>query len=380
MIVRPEIGNQGSDILFSHFFPHRKSATFAVMITEISIHDFYSQEHRLPLIDVRSPGEFEKGRLPGATNIALFSNDERAQVGTVYVQQSREKAVALGYQFVTPKLDWFVSESRKVAGDSSVAVHCWRGGMRSHAFAEHLHTNGFDEVYVITGGYKAYRNYVLNFFEQPFQLRILGGYTGSGKTYLLRAIQQLGEQVIDLEGLAHHKGSAFGAIGETAQPTVEQFENNLFEQFRQLDFQKPIWLEDESHCIGKVKIPIPLFRQMREQMVYFIQLSREQRAQHLVKQYTACETPELAYAINGIAKRLGGQNVKMAHEYLAQQKFYEVALLALQYYDKAYLKGVQNRNQEFVRLIPLPDMNHENNAKTLITLVEKHERNKTHAV
>lgn len=350
------------------------------MIIEISIHDFYCQQHRLPLIDVRSPGEYEKGHLPGATNIALFSNEERAQVGTVYVQQSRDEAVELGYRFVTPKLDWFISESRKVAGSSPVAVHCWRGGMRSHAFAEHLHENGFEEVYVLTGGYKAYRNYVLDFFAQPLRLRILGGFTGSGKTLLLKNLQQQGQQVIDLEGLAHHKGSAFGAIGESPQPTVEQFENNLFEAFRQLNLQQPIWLEDESHSIGKVKIPIPLFRQMRHQMVYFIQLSKEQRARHLVGQYTVCETPELAYAINGIAKRLGGQNVKLAHEYLAEQKFYEVALLALQYYDKAYLRGVQNRNPELVCMVPLPDMNHENNAKTLITLVEKYERNKTHTV
>lgn len=350
------------------------------MISEISIGNFYAQEQLLPLVDVRSPGEFEKGHLPGATNIALFSNDERAQVGTVYVQQSREKAVALGYQFVKPKLDWFITESRKVAGKSPVAIHCWRGGMRSHSFAEHLHANGFDEVYVITDGYKAFRNYVLDFFAQPFQLRILGGYTGSGKTHLLKSIRKIGEQVIDLEGLAHHKGSAFGAIGETTQPTVEQFENNLFEQFRQLDPQKPIWLEDESHNIGKVKIPMPLFQQMREQRVFFIQLPKEQRAKHLVSEYTACNAHELAHGINGIAKRLGGQNVKLALEYLAQQKFYEVAFLALQYYDKAYLRGVQNRNQALVELIPLPDMNHDKNAKTIVKLVEQHERNQTYTL
>ncbi len=350
------------------------------MITEISIHDFYSQKHRLPLIDVRSPGEFEKGHLPGATNIPLFSNEERAHVGTVYVQQSKEEAVELGYQYVNPKLDWFISESRKVADNSPVAVHCWRGGMRSHAFAEHLHSNGFDEVYVIIGGYKAYRNHVLNFFEQPFRLRILGGYTGSGKTFVLKKLKELGQQVIDLEGIAHHKGSAFGHIGELEQDTVEQFENNLFEQFRQLKVQKPIWLEDESHNIGRVKIPMPLFRQMRQQIVYFIQISKEQRAQHLVGEYASFGNDQLAWAINGIAKRLGGQNVQRAHQLLKENNYYEVALLALQYYDKAYTRGVQDRDPELVFRIPLADMNHLKNAESIIKFVEKHEQHQTHTI
>ncbi|WP_339736816.1 tRNA 2-selenouridine(34) synthase MnmH [uncultured Sunxiuqinia sp.] len=363
-----------------NFFPHRKSATFAAMITEISIDSFYTQHHRLPMIDVRSPGEFEKGHITGATNIPLFSNEERAHVGTVYVQQSKEKAVELGYRYVNPKLDRFIAESRKVAPKSAVAVHCWRGGMRSHAFAEHLHQNGFQEVYVITGGYKAFRNHVLSFFEQPFRLRILGGYTGSGKTFVLKQLKKLGQQVIDLEGIAHHKGSAFGSIGEMEQPTVEQFENSLFEQFRQLNLQNPIWLEDESHNIGHVKIPMPLFRQIRQQVVYFIQIPKEQRARHLVNEYAPFGNDRLAWAINGIAKRLGGQNVQRAHELLRENNFYEVALLALQYYDKAYTRGVEDRNPELVFRIPLADMNHLKNAQSIIKFVEKHEQHQTHTI
>lgn len=350
------------------------------MITEISIHHFYNLLHQLPLIDVRSPGEFEKGHIPGATNIPLFSNEERAQVGTVYVQQSKEKAVELGYRYVNPKRDWFVAESRKVAGKSAVAVHCWRGGMRSHAFADHLHQNGFQEVFVITGGYKAFRNHVLNFFEQPFRLRILGGYTGSGKTYVLKSLKELGQQVVDMEGIAHHKGSAFGSIGELEQPSVEQFENTLFEEFRHLDLQEPIWLEDESHNIGQVKIPMPLFLQIRQQIVYFIQIPKEQRAKHLVGEYASFGNDQLAWAINGIAKRLGGQNVQLAHQLLKENNYYEVALLALQYYDKAYTRGVENRAPELVFRIPLADMNHLKNAQSIIKFVETHEQHQTHTI
>ncbi len=355
-------------------------ATFIPMISEISIHDFYSQDVRLPLIDVRSPGEHEKGHIPGATNVPLFTNDERAQVGTVYVQESREKAIELGYKFVNPKLDWFISESQKVAKDLKIVVHCWRGGMRSRSFAEHLHDNGFKEVYVITGGYKAFRNYVLDFFKQSFHLRILGGYTGSGKTHVLKHIQQLGQQAVDLEGIAHHKGSAFGAIGEQEQPTVEQFENNLFEEFRKLDLEKPIWLEDESHNIGRAKIPITLYRQMRSQNVYFIDLPKEVRAKHLVKEYSTFGNSCLSDAINGISKRLGGQNVKLAHEYLETNQYFEVAKLALQYYDKAYARGVGTRNQDHVFKIPLKQMNHHENAKIILNLAKQYERNKINPI
>lgn len=343
------------------------------MILKLGIKDYFEANGMLPLIDVRSPGEFEKGHIPGAINIPLFSNQERAHVGTVYVQQSKEKAVDLGYKYVNPKLDWFIEQSRKVAGNSAIAIHCWRGGMRSHSFAEHLHSNGFYEVYVLEGGYKAFRNYLLNYLEQPFQLHILGGFTGSGKTAVLKELAALGEQVLDLEGIARHKGSAFGAMGELPQPTQEQFENNLFETLRMLNRKLPIWVEDESHYIGGVNIPMNFFRQFYEQDVYFIDIPKEKRAEFLVNEYSAFEHAEIAYAITGIAKRLGGQNVKLALEYLEQKNYFEVAMLALQYYDKAYNRGIQSRNQEKVLSVSLPDTNFKNNAKSILKFVEKHE-------
>lgn len=350
------------------------------MIVELSIKDYFAQQHLIPIIDVRSPAEFEKGHIAEAINIPLFSNSERAHVGTVYVQQSKEKAIELGYHYVNPKLNWFIEESKKVNGQSTIVIHCWRGGMRSHAFAEHLHANGFQTVYVLTGGYKAFRNHVLRFVEKPFQLHILGGYTGSGKTYILKQLEKMGKQVIDLEGLANHKGSAFGAIGEQAQPTTEQFENNLFARLRKLNLNIPLWLEDESHNIGRVKIPMGLYRQIREQTVYFIDIPKEERAQHLVGEYSSFGNSLIADAINGIAKRLGGQNVKMAHEYLKQDNYFEVAKLALQYYDKAYTRGVQNRNQEKVFKLSLPNMDHYKNAKSIIKFVEQNERNKINTI
>ena len=323
------------------------------MVKVITIADYYNCHEALPVIDVRSPGEFQRGRIPGAVNIALFTNDERAAVGTTYVQTSQEEAIKLGYKFVTPKLGYFIEASREVAKNGPVVVHCWRGGMRSQAFADHLSSNGFKEVYIIKGGYKAFRNYVLKYFEQPFQLRVIGGYTGSGKTEILKVLQTRGEQVIDLEGIAHHKGSAFGAIGEKNQPTSEHFENCLYAAFHQLNINEPIWIEDESMNIGNVNLPLELYRQIREQVVCFIDIPKKERIQNLIKDYAKFGDDVLSKAINRIAKRLGGQHVKAALSFLDEENYFEVANIALQYYDKAYLKGISNRDAEKVLKISL---------------------------
>jgi len=348
------------------------------MVQEIDIVSFLKTN--TPLIDVRSPGEYEKAHIPGAVNIPLFSDDERAHVGKVYVQQSKEKAMELGYQYVNPKLTDFIRLSKQVALDGKIVVHCWRGGMRSHSFAQHLSDNGFVDVSVITGGYKSYRTHLHSTFDIPFQLNIVGGYTGSAKTHVIKHFQQIRLQAVDLEELAKHKGSAFGAIANYVQPTVEQFENDLFEVWRKLDYSKPIWLEDESHNIGGVNIPMNLFNQMRNSMVYFLDIPKEERARHLVTEYADVDPEMLAESISKISKRLDGQKTKEAFELLREKNFYEVALIALSYYDKSYLKGIKFRDPEKVFIIPRNDTNPIENAKKIIELNKQHERNKTNAI
>lgn len=338
------------------------------MLSEISIEACFQLYKQLPVVDVRSPGEFLKGHIPGAVNIPLFSDDERAHVGTVYKQRSSDEAYEIGYEYVKPKMQWFIDEARKVATNGNVVVHCWRGGMRSKSFAQHLYDNGFQEVFIIKGGYKAYRRLVISAFSMPCKLNILGGYTGSGKTRILQLLMTTGYQVIDLEGIANHKGSVFGSIGQNGQPTSEQFENNLYEKWRSLNFLKPIWLEDESLNIGYVNIPINLFSRMRESPVFFLDIPREERAKLLVEEYAYQDISELGNAIMRISKRLGGLNTQNALKCLAEKDFYQVALITLQYYDKTYLKGLVNRSEELVRIIPAPDTDAKKNAALILEI------------
>lgn len=339
------------------------------MLERISIKTYLENYSNIPIVDVRSPGEFLKGHIPSAYNIALFTDEERAQVGTVYKQQSKEKAIELGYTFVNPKLEYFISESKNIAPKNSIAIHCWRGGMRSQAFAEHLNENGFEKVFVIEKGYKAFRNEVLTFFEQKFNLKILGGYTGSGKTDILTNLNQQGHQVIDLEGLANHKGSAFGGIGLHRQPTVEQFENNLFHLLLNLNLQNPIWVEDESMNIGKVFIPKAFFVQMRQNRVYFIDIPRGERAKYLVKSYGIQNKEKLEEAILKVSKRLGPLNTKLAIEALNQNNFLKVAEISLIYYDKSYLIGLEKRDASLITKIEMEVVNAETNTKKLLNYV-----------
>ena len=141
--------------------------------------DFYVHNlAHLPLIDVRSPGELAQGHLPEANNIELFTDEERAVVGTAYKKESKEKAIEIGYEFVIPKLNDFITKSIAIAPEKEVVVHCWRGGMRSNAFADHLIENGFKKVYVIEKGYKEFKTYVLQYFYNPINFKFLGCFTG----------------------------------------------------------------------------------------------------------------------------------------------------------------------------------------------------------
>lgn len=297
-----------------------------------------------PIIDVRSPKEFAQGHIPGAASLPLFDDAERAVVGTLYKQQGRDAAVLEGLRIVGPKLSAIVEQARALAPDGRIRVHCWRGGERSASVAWLLDKAGFGEVNSLKLGYKGFRNHVLGSFGRPLELRVLGGYTGTGKTELLGHLRALGEQVIDLESLANHKGSSFGALGEEPQPSTEQFENLLWNEVKRIDHSRPVWIEDESVMIGRCKIPEPFFDRMRASVLFFADMPREERADRLVADYGSYPKAQLAEAIKRIEKRLGPQHCKAALLALEAGDLRTVALLTLVYYDKAYGRSTDERD------------------------------------
>ncbi len=340
------------------------------MVRQVSVDEFLRQGEQLPIIDVRSPGEFAHAHIPGAVNIPLFDNEERAQVGTKYKNAGKDTAVLLGLGLVGPKLAHFVKQSKKLNPQhKEVLVHCWRGGMRSGSFAWLLDTAGLTAS-TLVGGYKAYRNAVLTALAEPRPLLILGGKTGSGKTDILSELARQGEQVIDLEGLAHHKGSSYGAIGQLPQPTTEQFENAIFGQWRLLDPNRPIWLEDESRNVGSCFIPMPLWQQMRTAPVAFVDVPKEIRVQRLVTEYGGIDHPLLVEATERIRKRLGGKVTNDALDALTRHDYATVAGLTLDYYDKAYLHGLSQRNPTSIHPIDVVENNPAETARQLINWAE----------
>lgn len=303
------------------------------------------------VLDVRSPGEYAQGHIPGAVSFPLFDDLERARVGTVYKQQGKEEAMLLGLKIVGPKMEKFVRQARKLAPHRRLAVHCWRGGQRSGSMAWLFRQSGF-EVVTLLGGYKNYRRHLLDAFEQiAFPMIVIGGQTGSGKTKVLRELQRLGEQIIDLEALAHHKGSAFGAIGELPQPTVEQFENDLFEAMIPLDPGRRVWLENESRSIGRVFVPEGFWRHFKASPLYNIEVPSECRIQNLVDDYTGFSSEELEEAFLRIEKKLGGQHLKTALDALRAGNYAAAAAVALHYYDKTYRFGLENNSSPDIRML-----------------------------
>lgn len=308
----------------------------------IDCEQFLEMRESFPVIDVRAPCEFEQGHMDRAINVPLFDDDERARVGTVYKQQGRKEAIRLGLDLIGPKMRKIVDTVEGIcrAGgqneeSSELLVYCARGGMRSDSVCWLLRQADFLPKR-LSGGYKSYRHYCQSFFDRDWDLVTLTGMTGSGKTRLLNDLAKSGEQIIDLEGLANHRGSAFGGIGQDAQPTTEQFENKIFEELLAIDGNRRVWVEDESRSVGKCVIPAAFFSQLHLAPAIRIDVDVAERARFLVEEYGNLPVDEMAAAIQRIAKRLGGQNVKAALQALEDQDLITCAEILLVYYDKTY--------------------------------------------
>lgn len=319
-------------------------------IEKIAVDRFVSLAQDFLVVDVRSEAEFEHAHVPGAVNLPLFNNEERKTVGTLYKQTSREAAIKKGLDIFGPKMRAMVEFTERLLEKSrrenrTVVVHCWRGGMRSAGVAWLLDLYGF-KVYTLVGGYKAFRKWVLEQFEKSWPFTMLGGYTGSGKTMVIGELVKEKEAVVDLEGLAGHRGSAFGNIGLPKQPSQEMFENKLAVSLHQTaakHTEKRIWLEDESQRIGTVNIPNAVWHTMRNSPVVFLDIPFEQRLDYLVSTYGKLDKEALGAAILRIQKRLGGLETKTALANHLAGDTKACFRILLKYYDKLYGKGLENR-------------------------------------
>lgn len=333
----------------------------------ISPEEFLSLRKSVPVVDVRSEGEFQSGHIPGAANIPLLNNTERATVGTDYKQKGQAEAIKTGFRLVGPRLVDIINEAHRIASHNEMVVHCWRGGMRSTFFSRFVEMTGI-KTHQLKGGYKAYRTIVHGSFQLPLKLIVIGGCTGSGKTEILQALEKTGEQVINLEGLARHKGSVFGGLQMPPQPTTEQFENDLFEVIHSLDTTRRIWIEDESIAIGKVFLPLAFWKALSAGPVIEIDVDKSVRVHRLVTEYGQSDPTDFLNAMTGITKKLGGQHFKAAKEKLLAGDWSTAIDIVLTYYDKAYRNGLERKQHRIIRRLSWDGKNVELILKDLITV------------
>jgi tRNA 2-selenouridine synthase len=318
----------------------------------LDIMTFLNKANKHPVVDVRTPAEYTQGHIPTAYNIPLFLDDERKKIGTTYKHSGQEEAILMGLDYAGSRMKEMAARACEIAAEKQLLVHCWRGGMRSASMAWLFQTVGL-ESFLLDGGYKSFRRHVLSFFENDFPFIVIGGFTGAGKSEVLRALKKDGEQVLDLEKLAHHKGSAFGGIGEPPQLTNEQFENDIFWDLNRLDKNRIIWIEDESQTIGKNTLPGGIYKNIRSAPLIFLDVPLPDRIERLVNEYSGFAKESLIESVQKIRSRLGDQNARSAIEGIREENYHKTAGVVLHYYDKTYRYGLGKRDQSRVFHLPV---------------------------
>lgn len=341
------------------------------MLKEIKIEELLHSKSFV-ILDVRSPGEYSKGHIPAAINLPLFTDEERSTIGTTYKHSGKEDAMIEGLSFAQSKLVQLVSDAKKIAEGREIIVHCWRGGKRSSSVAW-LFDNAGLKVSVLKDGYKSYRRFMQDYFQySKHRLIILGGRTGCSKTALLKHLKDSGECVIDLEDLAHHKGSAFGWIGEEKQKTNEQFENSLFHALYEIEEgHQVVWLENESRTIGSNYIPETFWRRMKNSPLINIQRDLSLRLEHLVECYSETQADDLILSFKKIETRIGHEATQTAIDLINLSKLKEAAAIALRYYDRCYDYNFQNNKSENIVNINFQDKPLHQISSELINLVRE---------
>lgn len=329
------------------------------------------------IIDVRSPSEYVEDRIPGAINLPVLDDAERAEVGTIYKQinpfNARKIGAALVAKNISQHLQQHFADKDK---DYRPLVYCWRGGQRSNSMAAVLSQIGW-RVTVLEGGYKTYRAYVRQQLEQlptKFTYKILCGFTGSGKTLILRRLQHRGIQVLDLEAIANHRGSLLGEewqVQPTPQPSQKYFESLLLQQLQNFDRDRVVWVESESNKIGQIYLPLPLWQKMKQSQCIEIQIPIDSRIAFLLREYPYLETHS-EFLKNKLVKfksRYGKQKLNYWFQLIDAEKGEDlVKELLLFHYDPTYSCSIQRdytNREKTVFLSDLCDINVEQILTTL---------------
>jgi tRNA 2-selenouridine synthase len=337
---------------------------------KVSAECFLQLSLNIPVCDVRSPSEYASGHIPGAVNIPIFSDKEREAVGIKYKKEGSLAAIKTGLDLAGPQMSLKLTSALDLAREKQLLVHCWRGGMRSEAMAWLFSLAGLN-VSVLEGGYKAYRHFILERLNQRRKIIILGGLTGSSKTHILNHLKLKDQQVIDLEGLANHKGSAFGALGQLAQPTTEYFANILYDSWSKTDPEKPLWLEDESRNIGTVFMPEEFYNNMQKSPAIILIMDVKTRLPRLLREYSLFPREDLIASVLRISKRLGGDNTKEAISAIESDNFAKAIEITLTYYDKAYLFGLNRKSSESIIYVETQTDDIEENAARVLEASKK---------
>jgi tRNA 2-selenouridine synthase len=304
------------------------------------------------LVDARSPDEFAEATIPGAINVPLLDNAERAEVGTLYKQIGKQQARRRGVEIVAPKIPAFVERvaGRQAATGLPVIVFCWRGGMRSLALAQFLDLAGVP-ARQLSGGHKGFRRLVLDYFEQAGwgRLLVFRGLTGVGKTHYLHCLAELGYPVIDLEGLANHRGSAFGNLGLPPQPNQKMFEALLWDELRKIPGDGFALAEGESRHIGRVALPVTVYQALQSETSIWLNASLESRVRNILADYPAVERlkEEFTQPIRALKDKLGKDTINRYLQLLEESRWSElVSELMVNYYDPLYRHTLPDRRLE----------------------------------
>lgn len=295
------------------------------------------------VVDVRTPLEYQEDHIPGAVNVPLLSNEERVEIGILHKETGPHAARRRGLELTAHRFPDMVREIAEAAAQRRILVYCWRGGLRSKTVTTILELAGYSAVQ-LEGGYKGFRAKVsdcFNPFTPAFPLVVLHGMTGIGKTTLLQILKERGNPVVDLEGLACHRGSAFGQLGLDQSLTQKRFETLLWDAFRKIPAGRPVIIEGESERIGRVSLPGDLYPKMAEGVRVWCFASLETRVRRLIEEYgLPVYKEEMGVALQRIRKKLGGERCEELAGNLERWEMEQFMTgLVCDYYDKVYYKN-----------------------------------------